>query len=86
MLFRSPGDGGLRATAPMVRGAIQVTPSGEPVVLGPDHPTTGGYPVVGVVIAADQGRLAGATRVRFTGIGVDEARRERARWRAWVGR
>lgn len=31
------------------RGAIQVPPNGLPVILGPDHPVTGGYPVVGVV-------------------------------------
>jgi biotin-dependent carboxylase-like uncharacterized protein len=36
-----------------VRGAIQVPPSGLPVILGPDHPVTGGYPVIGVV--ADEG-------------------------------
>ena len=35
------------------RGAIQVPPHGLPVILGPDHPVTGGYPVVGVVIDED---------------------------------
>ena len=42
-------------SAPMVRGAIQVPPSGEPIVLGPDHPTTGGYPVIAVIATADFG-------------------------------
>jgi len=37
-------------SAPMVAGAIEVTPSGL-IVLGPDHPVTGGYPVVGVLPA-----------------------------------
>ena len=37
----------------MVRGAIQVPPNGEPVVFLNDHPVTGGYPVIGVVDAAD---------------------------------
>lgn len=41
-----------------LRGAIQVPPDGRPVVFGPDHPVTGGYPVVGVVVAADTDRLA----------------------------
>jgi len=41
-----------------VRGAIQVPPGGEPVVFGPDHPVTGGYPVVAVVVDADTDRLA----------------------------
>ncbi len=34
---------------PMVLGAVQVPPSGQPVVLLADHSTTGGYPVIGVV-------------------------------------
>lgn len=37
----------------MVRGAIQVPPGGQPVILGPDHPVTGGYPVIAVVADAD---------------------------------
>lgn len=36
-----------------VRGAIQVPPSGEPIVFLADHPVTGGYPVIGVVTDAD---------------------------------
>ena len=40
------------------RGAIQVPPNGFPVILGPDHPVTGGYPVIGVVIDADIDRIA----------------------------
>lgn len=40
------------------RGAIQVPPSGEPVVFLSDHPVTGGYPVVGVVVDADVDRIA----------------------------
>ena len=55
-------------SSPMVRGAIQVPPSGMAVVLGPDHPTTGGYPVLATVIARDFGSLAArppGSRVRF---------------------
>ncbi|MEV0384071.1 biotin-dependent carboxyltransferase family protein [Nonomuraea sp. NPDC050643] len=37
----------------MVTGAIQVPPSGQPIVFLADHPPTGGYPVIGVVRAAD---------------------------------
>ena len=39
------------------RGAIQVPPNGFPVILGPDHPVTGGYPVIGVVADADIDKL-----------------------------
>ncbi|MEV3903454.1 biotin-dependent carboxyltransferase family protein [Mycobacterium sp. NPDC050551] len=40
------------------RGSIQVPPNGFPVILGPDHPVTGGYPVIGVVCGDDIDRLA----------------------------
>ena len=40
------------------RGAVQVPPSGEPVLFLADHPVTGGYPVVAVVIDADVDRAA----------------------------
>jgi biotin-dependent carboxylase-like uncharacterized protein len=52
----------------VVTGAIQVPPSGLPVVFLADHPTTGGYPVAAVVRPAALGALAQArpgTRVRF---------------------
>ncbi|MCH9709473.1 MAG: 5-oxoprolinase/urea amidolyase family protein [Actinomycetia bacterium] len=42
------------------RGAIQVPPNGLPVILGPDHPVTGGYPVVGVLVDHDIDKLAQA--------------------------
>ncbi|UMB69179.1 5-oxoprolinase/urea amidolyase family protein [Mycobacterium paraterrae] len=40
------------------RGAIQLPPNGLPVILGPDHPVTGGYPVVGVITNRDIDRVA----------------------------
>jgi biotin-dependent carboxylase-like uncharacterized protein len=45
---------------PLVRGAVQLTPANELVVMIADHPTTGGYPVVGVVAGPDVDRLAQA--------------------------
>jgi biotin-dependent carboxylase-like uncharacterized protein len=42
----------------MPPGAVQVPPSGLPILLGPDAGTTGGYPVVAVVAEADQDRAA----------------------------
>ncbi|MBS4100724.1 5-oxoprolinase subunit B/C family protein [Tsukamurella paurometabola] len=41
-------DGEVQSQA-LVPGAIQVPPSGQPVVFVVDHPTTGGYPVLAVV-------------------------------------
>src|SRR5690349_9202489 len=40
------------------RGAIQVPPNGLPVILGPDHPVTGGYPVAGVIVQPDIDKVA----------------------------
>ena len=37
----------------LVLGAVQVPPDGQPLVFLADHPTTGGYPVVGVVEVDD---------------------------------
>jgi biotin-dependent carboxylase-like uncharacterized protein len=45
---------------PMCPGAVQVPPSGQPVVFLADGPTTGGYPVVGVVPEAALAALAQA--------------------------
>ena len=42
----------------MVRGAIQVPPNGQPVLFLNDHPVTGGYPVIGVVLSASVDRAA----------------------------
>jgi len=42
----------------MLRGALQVPPSGQPVLFLADHPVTGGYPVIGYVDDADVDRCA----------------------------
>ncbi|GLP72724.1 allophanate hydrolase [Streptomyces sp. TUS-ST3] len=44
----------------MVLGAVQVPPDGRPVVFLADHPTTGGYPVIGVVREQDLAAAAQA--------------------------
>jgi len=46
------------ASEPVVTGALQVPADGLPVLLGPDRPTTGGYPVIAVVVDADVDRAA----------------------------
>ncbi|MCW2791935.1 MAG: urea amidolyase related protein [Nocardioides sp.] len=53
----------------MALGAVQVPPSGLPVVFLADHPPTGGYPVIGVVVEDDLWRCAQlrpGDEVRFT--------------------
>ena len=53
----------------LVTGALQVPPSGQPILLLNDHPTTGGYPVIGVVHADDLplvGQLRPGQRLSFS--------------------
>ncbi|MEV4168734.1 biotin-dependent carboxyltransferase family protein [Nonomuraea sp. NPDC049709] len=53
----------------MVTGAVQVPPSGQPIVFLADHPPTGGYPVIGVVRGADlpvAAQLRPGDEVRFS--------------------
>jgi antagonist of KipI len=57
-------------------GAIQVPRDGQPIVLGPDRPVTGGYARIASVIAADFPRLARALPgavVRFREVTLDQA-------------
>ena len=83
-LERASEDAGV--SMPMVRGAIEVPSGGQPIVLGPDHPTTGGYPVLATVARADLGQFAArrpGAEVRFVLVSVGEAREA---WREWVAR
>ena len=52
---------------PCLRGSIQVDHTGQPIILGPDHPVTGGYPVIGVIINPDAlGQLMPGQEVWFS--------------------
>ena len=59
-----PGDGraipdvGQLVSRPVTWGAIQVPPSGAPIILQADHQTVGGYAVPAVVVTADLPVLA----------------------------
>ncbi|MFI2077895.1 biotin-dependent carboxyltransferase family protein [Streptomyces triculaminicus] len=57
----------------MPLGAVQVPPDGRPVVFLADHPTTGGYPVIGVVPEASlavAGQAVPGASVRFVPVRV----------------
>lgn len=57
-------------------GAVQIPPTGEPIVLGVDAPVTGGYPWAAQVIAADLAllaHLAPGAAVRFERIDLEAA-------------
>jgi allophanate hydrolase subunit 2 len=64
------------ASFPVMPGAIQVPPSGLPVILGPDCGVTGGYPVAGVIIDADLhklARLSTGTRISLMPVTKEQA-------------
>ena len=48
----------LEVSEPALPGVIQIPPAGRPIILGPDGPTTGGYPMPYAVITADLPTLA----------------------------
>ncbi|BAS15134.1 kipI antagonist [Arthrobacter sp. Hiyo8] len=69
-LERNPDSGtGELPSEGTVAGALQVPPSGHPVLFLADHPVTGGYPVIAVVVPEDlptAAQLPPGHSVRFT--------------------
>jgi biotin-dependent carboxylase-like uncharacterized protein len=60
----------------LLPGAIQVPSGGQPIVIMPDGPTTGGYPKIGAVLRADLRGLAQARpsqTIRFQEVSWDRA-------------
>ncbi|HEX5549085.1 MAG TPA: 5-oxoprolinase subunit PxpB [Ktedonobacterales bacterium] len=69
-------EGGETLSEGLARGAIQIPPDGEPIVLLADAQTTGGYYVPAVVISADFwkiGQLRPGDAVGFCGVSMAEA-------------
>ncbi|HBO37864.1 MAG TPA: hypothetical protein DD638_04290 [Pasteurellaceae bacterium] len=57
-------------------GTIQVPPDGQPIILMADAQTTGGYPKIACIVAADLGRLSQirlGSRVQFRLITMEQA-------------
>ncbi|AMO71357.1 biotin-dependent carboxyltransferase family protein [Sphingorhabdus sp. M41] len=55
-------------SAAVFPGTIQLPPSGQPYLLGPDAQTTGGYPRIAQIIRADRhliGQLGSGSRIQF---------------------
>jgi antagonist of KipI len=74
-------------TTPVTQGAVQVTPSGEAIVLLAEHQTTGGYPVIATVISADWplvGQARPGDTIHFREVSLVEARRARSRLDGWL--
>ncbi len=62
-------------------GCVQIPGDGQPIILGVDRPTTGGYPMIACVIAADLpvvGTLRPRERIRFELVTIEDA------WAIWA--
>lgn len=60
----------------IVKGAIQIPPDGNPIIMLSDHGTIGGYPKIGVVISADYDKLVQLvpnSKIKFKLIDLHEA-------------
>jgi antagonist of KipI len=58
-------------------GAVQIAAGGQPIIMFVEQQTTGGYPKIANVVAADihcVGQLRPRDEVRFVRVGLDEAR------------
>ena len=60
----------------LIKGVIQVTADGNPIIMLSDHGTIGGYPKIAVVISSDYDRLTQLTpgsKIKFKSVELDEA-------------
>ena len=88
----SESDASGMASAAVFPGTIQLPPSGQPYLLGPDAQTTGGYPRIAQVIRADRhliGQLGSGSRIQFVQTTTDRAteiqREKHALLSSWLG-
>jgi allophanate hydrolase subunit 2 len=83
-LTRRSGELTSEAVAP---GAVQIANDGQPIVIGVDGQTIGGYPKIAHVIRADLDRLAQlrpGDRVRFLRVTLEEARQAASKRSAFL--
>ena len=60
----------------LIKGVIQVTADGNPIIMLSDHGTIGGYPKIGVVISADYDKLIQSppgSKIKFKEINLSDA-------------
>jgi antagonist of KipI len=69
-------------------GAVQIAAGGQPIIMFVEQQTTGGYPKIANVIAADMhsvGQLRPRDEVRFIKVSLDEAREALRRQEKLIG-
>lgn len=67
----------IKRSVPTLPGAIQIARSGQPIILGPEGPVTGGYPQIGILSQSSWTTLAAiqpGKSLRFKWINLEEAK------------
>jgi antagonist of KipI len=70
----------IRRSVPTLPGVIQIARSGQPIILGPEGPVTGGYPQIGILSQTSRTTLAAiqpGKLLRFEWIELEMARDQR---------
>ena len=60
----------------LLKGVIQITADGDPIIMLSDHGTIGGYPKIGVVISADYDKLVqlpSGSKIKFQEVELADA-------------
>ena len=60
----------------LLKGVIQITADGDPIIMLSDHGTIGGYPKIGVVISADYDKLVqlpSGSKIKFQEVKLADA-------------
>ena len=60
----------------LIKGVIQVTSDGNPIIMLSDHGTIGGYPKIGVVVSADYDKLvqlSPGSKIKFKQVILNDA-------------
>jgi antagonist of KipI len=68
---------GMMLSEGVALGAVQIAAGGQPIIMFVEQQTTGGYPKIANVIAADMhcvGQLRPRDEIRFVRVGLEEAR------------
>jgi antagonist of KipI len=64
------------ASQALALGVIQIPPDGQPIVMGPDRQTHGGYPVIGTVpdyALAQLAQIPATKHFHFNQISIEQA-------------
>ncbi|HEY7161009.1 MAG TPA: biotin-dependent carboxyltransferase family protein [Acidobacteriota bacterium] len=67
----------IKRSVPTLPGVIQIARSGQPIILGPEGPVTGGYPQIGILSQASWTTLASiqpGKTIRFQWLNLERAK------------